>query len=490
MSVRVRFAPSPTGFLHVGGARTALYNYLFARRNGGTFILRIEDTDAARSTDESVSAILEGLRWLGLEWDEGPQADGSHGPYFQSQRRERYAATAEQLLDAGLAYRCYCAPEELEERRRRAIAEGGSAGYDGRCRTLNAADRAAMEATGRPAAIRFHVGEVGEVVWEDVVKGRIAFQSDVLDDFVILRADGHPTYNFAAVVDDHAMDITHVIRGDDHVSNTPRQIVLYRALQWEPPAFAHVPMILGDDGQRLSKRHGATAVGAYGDLGYLPQALVNFLVLLGWSLDGERELFTLAELERVFELERVGSNPAVFNTEKLTWMNGQYVNALSPDERVALALAWLGDHGWDLDAHDRGWWRALILALGERFKTFAEIPDVGAFALEEDPATDPAAWSSFLERVEVAPRLKVLAERLEALPAFELEPIEATTRGLASELGIKAGELMGAVRVALTRRATAPGLFDVMWLLGRERTVARLRESAARWERESPHAHV
>jgi glutamyl-tRNA synthetase len=284
------------------------------------------------------------------------------------------------------------------------------------------------------------------------------------------------------------MEITHVIRGDDHVSNTPRQLVLYRAFECEPPAFAHVPMILGDDGSRLSKRHGATSVSAYRDEGYLPSAVLNFLVLLGWSLDGEREMFSLADLEKLFDLERVGSNPAVFNLEKLRWMNGQYLKNLPEDERVAIAEEWLQAHGPDLRHRDATWRRAFIIALGERFRTLADIPDVGAFALAGEPVLDPDAWQSLLGRVEAGPRLRALADRIRNADAFDLEGLETATRGVAKELGIKAGELMGAARVALTGRTTAPGLFDVMWLLGREQTLQRLERAAGRWEEESVHA--
>jgi glutamyl-tRNA synthetase len=288
MSVRVRFAPSPTGHLHVGGARTALYNYLHAKRNGGVFILRIEDTDAARSTPESLDAIYDGLRWLGLTWDEGPEVGGPHGPYFQSERRDLYRRHADALLASGRAYPCYCTAAELEERRAAQMSRGEPPRYDGRCRTLDAAGRAKMEAEGRGAALRFALPGPGEVAWEDVIRGRVAFRNEVLDDFVLLRSDGLPTYNFACVVDDQAMEISDVIRGDDHISNTPRQLLLYQALGFAMPRFAHVPMILGDDGSRLSKRHGATSVAAYRDLGYLPEAMVNFLALLGWSFDGQR----------------------------------------------------------------------------------------------------------------------------------------------------------------------------------------------------------
>jgi len=484
MTVRVRFAPSPTGHLHVGGARTALYNYLFARGHGGTFILRIEDTDAARSTPESLAAILDGLRWLGLAWDEGPGAGGPHGPYFQAQRLALYGRHAEQLVQEGRAYRCWCTPEELEARRADAREAGGRAGYDGRCRDLSDAERGRFVAAGRLAAVRFRKGDDAEVAWDDLVRGRVAFPGDVLDDFVILRSDGHPTYNFAAAVDDHAMAITHVIRGDDHISNTPRQLLLYGALGFAPPAFAHVPMILGADGARLSKRHGATSVSAYRDLGYLPGALVNFLALLGWSYDGQREMFTLDELESLFRLERVGSNPAVFDLAKLEWMNGQHLKRLPEEARTRLVVDYLEAHGHDLSAKDGAWRAAFVRALGDRLKTLADAERYGAFALEPEPVPEPEAWAGVLARDDAGERLDALAARLDADPAFSLESLEALTRAAAQEWGIKAGELMGLARVALTGRRIAPGLFEVMTLLGREEAVARLRAAAARWRRE------
>ncbi|OGF05525.1 MAG: glutamate--tRNA ligase [Candidatus Eisenbacteria bacterium RBG_16_71_46] len=490
MSVRVRFAPSPTGFLHVGGARTALYNYLFARGQGGVFILRIEDTDAARSTEASLAAILEGLRWLGLEWDEGPGVGGTHGPYFQSQRRERYRAHADALHAAGSAYPCYCTAAELEQRREAQAARGEPPRYDGRCRGLDAAARARLEAEGRQAALRFALPGAAEVAWDDIVRGRVAFQSELLDDFVILRSDGLPTYNFACVVDDHEMDITHVIRGDDHISNTPRQLLLHQAFGWTPSRFAHVPMILGADGSRLSKRHGATSVAAYRELGYIPEAMVNFLVLLGWSYDGKQELFSLEDLVRRFRLERVGSNPAIFNLEKLEWMNGQHLRLLPEPERVRRVEEFLAARGHDLSARSPEWRAALVRAIGSRLKTLTDAEGYGGFVLRDDLTLDPAAWSELLERGEVGPRLQALAERIAADGDFSLESLERETRGLAVALDIKAGDLMSAARVALTGRKVAPGLFEVMWLLGRERTLARLRDAAARWESESPHARV
>ncbi len=485
MSVRVRFAPSPTGFLHVGGARTALYNYLFARASDGAFVLRIEDTDAARSTDESLRAILDSLRWLGLEWDEGPEVGGAHGPYFQSERRERYQRHAATLVAGGRAYPCYCTQAELEAAREAKSGEGGSPGYDGRCRSLDAAARARLEAEGRRAAVRFAMPPTGETAWDDVVRGRVSFRNDVLGDFVLLRSDGLPTYNFACVVDDHEMEISHVIRGDDHISNTPRQIALYEALGWTPPRFAHVSMILGSDGSRLSKRHGATSVEAYRELGYIPAGMVNFLALLGWSWDDKTELFTLGELERLFSLERVSRNPAIFNLEKLEWLNAQHLKRLPEAERTALAIDFLAARGHDLGQHSLEWWTAFVRALGERVKTLADLEKYGAFALEDEPATDPEAWADLLARPAVEERLERLADRLASDEEFSLASLERLTRGLAVELAIKPAELMSAARVALTGRKIAPGLFDVMWLLGRERSAARLRAAAARWRRES-----
>ncbi|MEK7330977.1 MAG: glutamate--tRNA ligase, partial [Candidatus Eisenbacteria bacterium] len=330
----------------------------------------------------------------------------------------------------------------------------------------------------------------GETAWEDIVRGRVSFRNEVLDDFVVIRSDGLPTYNYACVVDDHAMEITDVVRGDDHISNTPRQLLLYQALGWTLPRFAHVPMILGDDGSRLSKRHGAASVAAYRELGFLPEALVNFLALLGWSFDGQRELFSLAELEQVFLLERVGSNPAVFNLEKLEWMNGQHLKRLSEDERVRRVEAFLASRGYDLSARPPEWRAALVRAIGDRLKTLADAERYGVFALRDRLEVDPEAWAELRAKPEVGPRLATLGERLAADAEFSLASLERVTRRLAEELGIKAGELMSAARVALTGRRVAPGLFEVMALLGRERAVSRLRGAAARWAGESPHARV
>jgi glutamyl-tRNA synthetase len=479
--VRVRFAPSPTGYLHVGGARTALFNLLFARRHGGTFILRIEDTDRERSTTEAVGAIFEGLRWLGLAWDEGPEAGGEHGPYFQSERLALYAAAAERLQVEGKAYRCFCEPDALRQRREAALARGEPPKYDRTCHRLTREESEARAARGEPHALRFAMPE-GITTWDDSVRGEVTFQNAALDDLVILRTDRHPTYNFAAVVDDAAMRITHVLRGDDHISNTPRQIQLYRALALEPPVFGHVPMILGPDGTRLSKRHGATSVTEYRDLGFLPEAMVNFLALLGWAFDGEREIFTLEELTQVFSLDRISKNPAIFNTEKLEWMNGEYVRALPLEKRTDLVLAHLRSAGGvpETALRDRGAVERAVAAVGDRMKRPQDFLIYAGFLFADPVEPDPAAWAELVQKPQAADRLRKLADALAAVEPFEHDPVEAAVRGLAASEGVKAGEVIMPARIALTGKKVAPGIFDVILLLGRERTVARLRGAADR----------
>jgi glutamyl-tRNA synthetase len=470
----------------VGGARTALYNYLFARAHGGTFVLRIEDTDAKRSSEESVQAIYAGMRWLGLGWDEGPEVGGSHGPYFQSQRRALYDEYVLRLEQAGALYPCFCPPDELETRRAEQLARGEDPRYDQRCRSLSPRERAARHAAGPRPALRFANPQPQEVAWDDLVRGRIAFQSELLDDFVVQRADGLPTYNFACVVDDVEMRISHVIRGDDHISNTPRQLLLYRALGAPEPTFAHASMILGPDGKRLSKRHGATSVEAFGDLGIVPEGMVNFLALLGWALDGHTELFSLAELESAFALERVNPHPAVFDTNKLAWMNGQHLQRLDEPERVRRVITFLATRGHDLSARGDEWRTQFVRTLGERVRTLADAEDVGAFVLQDPPAAEQEVWNELLAKPGAAERLDALAVRVRGVAEWTLVALEAATRSLAGELGVKAGELIAPARVALTGRKAAPGIFEVMWLLGRECVVARLSAAAGRWRAESP----
>ncbi len=479
--VRVRFAPSPTGYLHVGGARTALFNYLFARHHGGVFVLRIEDTDRERSTEASVGAIVEGLRWLGLPWDEGPVVGGPHGPYFQSQRLDRYGEAAHRLLSEGGAYRCFCDPADLKRRREAALARGEPPKYDRTCLALQASETERRAASGEPHAIRFRMPE-GETSWVDGVRREVKFQNATLDDLVILRSDGHPTYNFAAVVDDSAMRITHVLRGDDHISNTPRQIRLYRALGLAPPEFAHVPMILGPDATRLSKRHGAQSVTEFRDAGYLPEAMVNFLALLGWAYDGERELFTLQDLEKHFTLERVSRNPAIFNYEKLEWMNGEYFRALPVARRVDLVRSHLRATGAlpESALADTAQLERAITAVGDRMKRPQQFLEYAAYLFMDRVEPEPAPWEELLAKPLAAARLRKLADALEGVSPFEHDPLERAARALASAEGVKFGDIVMPARIALTGKKVSPGIFDVMLLLGRDRTLARLRDAAAR----------
>jgi glutamyl-tRNA synthetase len=481
--VRVRFAPSPTGYLHVGGARTALFNYLFARHHGGVFVLRIEDTDRERSTEASVGAIFEGLRWLGLHWDEGPDVGGPYGPYFQSQRLPRYAEAAGRLLAEGKAYRCFCDPEELKRRREAALLRGEPPRYDRTCLAVPPAEAERRAAAGEPCAIRFRMPD-GETAWVDGVRHEVRFQNATLDDLVILRADRHPTYNFAAVVDDAAMEISHVLRGDDHISNTPRQIRLYDALGLTPPVFGHVPMILGPDGTRLSKRHGAQSVTEFRDAGYLPEAMVNFLALLGWAYDGERELFTLDDLAEHFTLDRVSKNPAIFNFEKLEWMNGEYFRSLPVATRAGMVRDHLRATGelpesllGDTDHLERA-----VAAVGDRMKRPGQFLEYARYLFVERVEPEAGPWAELLAKPGAAARLRKFADLLETFAPFEHDPLDRAARALAAAEGVKFGDLVMPARIALTGKKVSPGIYDVIQLLGRERTVARLRDAAGRLE--------
>ncbi|MBI5166870.1 MAG: glutamate--tRNA ligase, partial [candidate division NC10 bacterium] len=398
--VRVRFAPSPTGYLHVGGARTALYNWLFARHHKGTFILRIEDTDVERSTEEAAGAIVEGMTWLGLEWDEGP--------YRQAERLKLYQKYARELVEAGRAYYCYCTPEELEARRKTALAEGRSPKYDGRCRDLRERDKT------RPHAIRLRLPQVGRTVVHDLIHGDVVFENAELDDFILLRSDGFPTYNFACVVDDSLMGITHVIRGDDHLSNTPRQVLLYQALGFSPPQFAHLPMILGPDRTRLSKRHGATSVQAYKEIGYLPEALVNYLARLGWS-HGDQEVFSREELIQYFSLEKVGKTPAVFDPAKLEWLNGHYLRSAEPARLADLLPSFWEEggvgRGGELARRDKSWLQGVARLFQERAKTLSELAYSTRFLFAEKIQYEGEAASKFLTMANLS-HLEELHTRL------------------------------------------------------------------------------
>lgn len=467
--VRVRFAPSPTGYLHIGGVRTALFNWLYARRHHGTFILRIEDTDQSRSTEEAITAILEGMRWVGLDWDEGP--------YRQTERMELYRDHAMRLFANGQAYWCVCTAEELEERRKEALAKGLQPRYDGRCR-----ERGIVNPTGE-AALRFRAPQEGQTVIEDLVKGRVVFDNAVLDDLIILRSNGYPTYNFSVVVDDALMGITHVVRGDDHLTNTPRQVPIFQALGFHVPQFGHLSMILGSDKARLSKRHGATSVLAYRDMGYLPEAMLNYLVRLGWSF-GDQEVFSLQEMIEKFSFDNVQKSSAVFNPEKLLWLNAQYIKQSEP-KRVAEQLQpFLERAGVGAEAAGKSgeWMERLVLAFRERSQTLEEMAKVAIPYLQADIQMDEAAAKKFLTPA-IAPLLERLADRFAAVPDFDKEGLEAVFKNVIAEAGIKMGELAQPVRVALTGRTASPGLFEVIDLLGRDRTLERLRHAVSRAQR-------
>ena len=474
--VRVRFAPSPTGYLHVGGARTALFNWLFARRHGGAFVLRIEDTDAERSSWEMVAGIVEGLRWLGLDWDEGPDVGGPHTPYFQSQRADTYGAMAQRLVASGSAYHCYCSPEALQAKRAAAEAAGGGWMYDRTCLSRSRDEIAQLEASGAPRAVRFLVPP-GGTSFSDSVHGDVTFDNAHIEDFVLLRSDGQPTYHLTVVADDIAMQITHVIRGDDHISNTPKHVLLFHAFGHTVPQFAHVPLILGTDKKRLSKRHGATSVTEYQRLGYLPEAMVNFLALLGWSPGDNRELLSREELVGAFSLENISGGNAVFNPEKLDWMNQQYLMR-QPAARLADALRPVLEEAglWrdDYAQARRAWLEALIDLFKPRIARLPAFADEARPLLIEDVEFDEAAVAKHLRKPELAPALTALIAAFEQLPAFSAPSLETTLRAVAEQHQLKAGALIHATRVSITGRAVSPGLFEVLELLGRERSLARL----------------
>jgi glutamyl-tRNA synthetase len=476
--IRVRFAPSPTGFLHVGGARTALFNWLYARRHGGTFVLRIEDTDAERSSWEMVSGIVEGLRWLGLDWDEGPDVGGPHAPYFQSQRVEQYRAAAARLVAQGSGYYCYCSPESLQQKRQAAEAEGGGWIYDRTCCGLDAGEIARREADGMPRAVRFKVPE-GTTGFDDQVHGRIEFPNKVIEDFVVLRSDGQPTYHLSVVVDDIDMEITHVIRGDDHISNTPKHVLLFGAFGREAPAFAHVPLILGTDKKRLSKRHGATSVTEYQRQGYSSEAMVNFLALLGWSPGGDQEIFTRDELVATFSLGGISGGNAVFNPEKLDWVNQQHIQRLSGDELVSRLETPLRDAGlWrdEFATTRRDWFMSVAELYRPRIRKLDQFVDEARPLLSDAVVYDPAAVAKHLKDDVRAP-LTELADALAAAEPFTAASLDATLRGFADARGMKAASLIHATRVAVTGRSASPGLFEMLELVGRERTLSRIRSA-------------
>jgi len=455
-TVRVRFAPSPTGHLHIGGARTALFNWLHARRTGGAFILRIEDTDRERSRDEYTEAILDSLTWLGMDWDEGP--------FFQSKRDDLYQKAIDGLLSEKKAYRCYCTPEELEEKRNAAMKRGEKPKYDGTCRGKDLPHRE------EPYVVRFQTPESGITEFTDLVKGKIVFENGELDDLIIKRSDGSPTYNFTVVVDDTDMSITHVIRGDDHINNTPRQILIFQALGYDVPVFAHVPMIFGSDHKKLSKRHGALSTTEYREMGYLPEALINYLVRLGWS-HGDQEIFSIEELRQVFSVEDVGKSAGVFNPEKLEWLNGHYIRQESPEQIARELTPILAKRGYE--EFDAAWLARAVATLQERAKTLVEMADMGEFYFTDDITFDEKAAGKFLKASVTGP-LGEIKQELSTLEVWNTETIEAAFNRVLEKLDLKLGKVAQPLRVALTGTTVSPGIYEIIDVLGKKRVTERI----------------
>ena len=464
--IRVRFAPSPTGYLHIGGARTALFNLLYARNTKGSFVLRIEDTDRTRSTDEYINAIIEGMKWLGLDWDEGP--------FRQTDRFDVYRNYAYKLLKEGRAYYCYCSPEDLEARRKAAMAQGKSVKYDGRCRNLAEGQEAGSKGQG---TVRFKMPRQGQTVVEDLIHGKVVFENEQLDDLIILRSDGTPTYNLTVVVDDVDMRITHIIRGDDHLNNTPKQIQLYQAFGYAVPKFAHLPMILGADKTRLSKRHGATSVMAYHEMGYLSEALVNYLVRLGWSY-GDQEVFTREELIKHFSFEHVGKAAAVFNPEKLLWLNSQYIMSSAPEKIAELVLPFLVKENIIAEGQpiDMTWLAKAVKTLQERAKTLVELAKSLRYYIADEVIFDDKARKKFLNEKN-RDILEELKEDISSLSEFSLPELEKLFKSVVEKYGVKLGALAQPVRVAVTGGTESPGIYEVLDVLGKEKALRRLEKA-------------
>ena len=474
--VRTRFAPAPSGYLHIGGARTALFNWLFARGRGGQFILRIDDTDAARSSEESIRGILDGLRWLGLDWDEGPQVGGPFAPYYQSERKAIYSEALKRLRDRGLAYECYCTAEELDRDREQAKLEKGPQVYSGRCRDLSETERQAFRAEGRRPAIRLRLAP-GTIAFDDLIRGTVRFEAETIGDFVIVRADGTPVYQFASVVDDASMRVTHVIRAAEHLANTPKQIRLFEALDAPPPTFAHVPLVLAEGSrEKLSKRHGAVAVQDFRDRGYLPEAMVNYLARLGWSYDDKQEVFSVDELKQLFRLERVNPSGAAWDSKKLLWLNGEYIRALPVADRVRGVVPFLKRQGLLPAAVDEALQQrleAVVETVGDRLKTFESILDYAALFTEDYPY-DPAGVSKRLSAGYVPGMLRRLKAVLADQEPFSAPALEERLRAFAEAEGLPAGKVIHPLRMALTGKTEGPGIFEVLACLGRQRAIARI----------------
>ncbi len=484
-SVRVRFAPSPTGFPHVGNIRTALFNWLYARHTGGTFIVRIEDTDVARKVKGAQEAILDGLRWLGLDWDEGPEVGGKYGPYFQSQRLELYREAAQRLIRQGNAYPCYCSPERLADIREQQRKRKESIGYDRHCRNLSEAERKKKEAGGIRPVVRFKMSLEGQTSFRDIIWGEVAVDNSTLDDYVLLKSDGYPTYHLANVVDDHLMEVSHVLRAEEWLPSVPRHKLLYQALGYEMPQLAHLPMILGPDRSKLSKRHGAVSITEYQGQGYLPEAMVNFLALLGWSLDDKTDIISRDELIKNFSIERISKTAAIFNHEKLDWMNGVYLRELSQEKLLREIIPFL-ESGLPPEVKrpvSKEYVSRIMPLIRERINTLAEAATYAAFFFLDELEYEASMLVDSKMTAEATLRtLKAAQEKLASLENFDHDSLEGTLRPLAEELGLKAGQLFSPLRVATTGRTAAPPLFETMMVLGKERCLKRLKAAVEKLE--------
>lgn len=476
--IRVRFAPSPTGYLHIGGARTALFNWLYARHFGGAFVLRIEDTDTLRSTPEAVNAILDGMKWLGIDWDEGPEKGGEYGPYFQMQRINGYKKYASRLLEDGNAYYCYCTSEELEERRKKRLAEGSNVLYDRKCLYLSESKKRQYEKEGRKPIIRLKMPG-NQIIVNDLIKGKMEFDSSLLTDFVIVKSDGIPTYNFAVVIDDILMKISLIMRGDDHISNTPKQIVLYQALEAEIPDFAHIPMIMGPDNTRLSKRHGATSVMEYKRLGFLPEAVVNYIAHLGWSSGTNQEIFSITELVKGFTLDKISNHSAIFDLEKLNWFNGEYLKELPEKKYTELLIPYLQEVGFidkQVDSEKIAWLEKVVSLMKSRVRNFRQFLEYGDYFFTENFKVEENA-SKVLDQEEVSDILEELAKRLDNIKQWREEDIEKVVRDIANEKKLKGKQIIHPTRVSLSGKKVGPSLFSMMEVLGKEKNVSRLQNT-------------
>ncbi|MGE5329685.1 MAG: glutamate--tRNA ligase [Deltaproteobacteria bacterium] len=475
--IRVRFAPSPTGYLHIGGARTCLFNWLFAKKNQGKLILRIEDTDQERIKEDSIRQILDSLSWLGLDWDEGHGKGGDFGPYFQAQRLDIYKKEVDRILNEGKAYHCFCTQEEIEEERQKAQKQGAFYRYNRKCRNLSAEEVQNRLNQGQKAVIRIKVPVEGQTVVTDMIRGRVVFENALFDDMVIMKTTGMPTYNFACIIDDNAMKISHVIRAEEHLSNTPKQMIMAEALEYEIPQYAHVPMILAPDRSKLSKRHGATSVEEFKEEGILSEALVNYLCLLGWSAEKQEEIISLEEVKKQFLLEKVSKNPAIYDTKKLKWINGSYLKSLDLEYITKLTIPFMNKAGIQIKGINDEKLKAIIALIREKVWTLAEIAEASSYFFSDKFEYDEKGVEKYFKNPEVGSFLKELLKRFEGLNAFDKEVVERIYRDYAEELGIKAGELIHPTRLALTGRTVSPGLFEIMEIMGKEECIKRIKKA-------------